>query len=159
KNGYEPRILNATVAVNEEQPHKLAKLARESVGSLKGKRVALLGLAFKEETDDMRDAPSIKVVDDLIKEGASVVAYDPAAMENSKKIFGKKIEFAKSAQEALASADCCIVVTEWKEFGKLSANDFKKMKSAVVIEGRKILDAKALIKGGVKYVGIGRKLQ
>jgi len=110
---------------------------------LKNKRVAVLGLAFKPDTDDMREAVSVKVVDKLLEEEANVVAYDPKAVVNARHIFGDRIEYARSSMECLKDAECCIVATEWKEFKQLEPKDFlRQMKSTLVIDGRRIYNQK-----------------
>jgi UDPglucose 6-dehydrogenase len=154
--GCETGLLEAAISVNASQPLRLLKIARAELGTLKGKRVALLGLAFKPETDDMRDAPSEKVARALLREGAEVCAYDPQAEGNARKLFegAQGISFAASAAEALKGADACIIITEWKEFARLSAQDFKAMKNPFVIEGRRVLLETRM--PGVKYRGIGR---
>ncbi|MEM4389313.1 MAG: UDP-glucose/GDP-mannose dehydrogenase family protein [Candidatus Micrarchaeia archaeon] len=155
--GVEPRIIQAVLDVNAQQPLKTIELAKEALGTLRGKRIAVLGLAFKENTDDMREAPSLKVIPALLKEGASVIAHDPKAMENAKNTFGEKIAYAESAHAALKGSDACIILTAWKEYKRLSQKDFSLMasKPAVVIEGRDVLPRKAL--AGLCYRGIGRK--
>ena len=152
--GYEPQILGATIRVNELQPLKLVEIAESELGDLKEKRVALLGLAFKPGTDDMRDAPSIKVINALLEKGASVTAYDPKAAENAEKIFSGRIAYTSSALKALEGADACIIITEWPEFKQITAEDYKKMKNPLVIEGRRVLGEHEM--SGVKYRGIGR---
>jgi UDPglucose 6-dehydrogenase len=111
------------------------------VGDLKDKRVAILGLAFKPSTGDMREATSIKVVDRLLKKRAKVVVYDPVAINNAKKIFGEKVSYSSSAIECIRNAVCCILVTEWDEFRNLSPEDFvEHMKEPNVVDGRRIYD-------------------
>jgi UDPglucose 6-dehydrogenase len=135
-------ILDAALKVNETQPLRAVNKARELLGNLKGKRVAILGLAFKPDTDDIRGAVSIKVMDRLLQEGAEVCAYDPAAMENARRVFGKKILIANSAEECIEGTDCCIIVTEWDEFKNIHPETFKtKMKRPLIIDGRRIYDA------------------
>ncbi len=137
--GYSPVLFNAVEDVNNAQPYQVVTLAKKLSGDLAGKRVAVLGLAFKPNTDDMREAVSIKVIDKLREEGARVVAYDPEAVVNARNVFGDKIEYAKSSIECLRDAECCIVVTEWDEFKQLEPEDFiKHMKSPLVIDGRRI---------------------
>jgi UDPglucose 6-dehydrogenase len=155
--GYKPVMLDAALSVNEAQPYRLVELAEKALGTLQQKRIAVLGLAFKDNTDDMREAPSIKIINKLLEKGASVVAFDPQAVDNAMKIWGGKIGYAKSASDALSDADACLVVTEWDEFGKINAAEFKtRMRNALVIEGRKVLDRDALVKAGVHYIGVGR---
>jgi len=150
--GVEPKLLKSTLEVNELQPFKLIELAKQTVGGLKGKRVAVLGLAFKPSTDDMREAVSIKIVNTLLGEGAKVFACDPQALNNAKTIFGDRIAYAKSAEEALGDADVCLIVTEWPEFanGKL----YNHMRHKVIIDGRRALNPDDLPSGFI-YHAIG----
>jgi len=138
---------------------RAVSLLKEALGaqSLSGKKIAVLGLAFKEDTDDIREAPSIKVANALLEEGASVIAHDPRALENARNAFGARIKYAASALEALKSADACIILAAWREYKRLSLKDFKLLKSnpPVVIEGRNVLPRKSL--AGLRYRGIGRK--
>jgi len=134
-------LVEATLQINEDQPLRAVQLAEELLGDLKGKRIAILGLAFKPNTNDMRNAVSIKLINELLEKNAIVVAYDPAAIENAKRIFGNKIKYANSARECLREAEAAIIVTEWDEFKQLTPDDFiKYMKNPIVIDGRRIYD-------------------
>ena len=156
--GYNPIILKSVVEVNEDQPFRVVQMLYDELKVLRGRRIAVLGLAFKPHTDDMRDAPSIKVISALLRDGASVVAFDPKAERNARKIFhGTGIEFAGSAQEALKGADACVIMTEWPEFERLGPTDFKNMRNPLIIEGRRVLKETKM--KGVKYRGIGRLMQ
>lgn len=137
--GYEARLLDEIIKLNQRQPHRLVDLLRKRTGSLKGKEIAVLGLAFKPETDDVREAPAIQVVSELLRYGARVRAYDPKASKNFKKIF-PKIIYCSSPQEALKRADACLVLTEWPEFRELTNEDFSEMRDRIIIEGRKALN-------------------
>jgi len=123
--------------VNENQAHRMISLLEARIGDIKGKRIAVLGLAFKDNTDDVRDSRAIPVIDRLIREGATVVAFDPVANTMMERIF-PRILYCSSAEEALTGSDACLVMTEWPEFSRLD-DEFKMMKSKVVIEGRRIL--------------------
>ena len=139
KLGYTPTILQAVQEVNETQANRAVEKAKEKLAEFKGKRIAILGLAFKPNTDDMREARSIPIINQLLKEGANMTAYDPAAIPNAKKIFENKIKYANSAIECLKNADCCILVTEWEEFKKLKPEDFtQNMRQPILIDGRRI---------------------
>lgn len=139
--GCKPTLINAIEEVNSIQPYKAVKFAGKLVGDLKEKQIAILGLAFKPGTDDMRGATSIKVVDGLLKKRAKVVVYDPMAKNKAKKIFGERVAYASSAIDCIKNAVCCIVVTEWDEFRNLSPEDFvKHMKEPNVVDGRRIYD-------------------
>jgi UDPglucose 6-dehydrogenase len=139
--GYTPELLESVEDVNHEQPLRAVELCRNLLGSLDGKRVALLGLAFKPNTDDMREARVIPIIEQLLKEGADVVAYDPVAVNMAKSILQNKIAYASSAAECLKGADCCVIVTEWDEFKKLAPENFVgRMRQPVVVDGRRIFD-------------------
>jgi UDPglucose 6-dehydrogenase len=155
KLGYCLELLEAVENVNETQPLKAVQFCMELLGNLKGKRVAILGLAFKPDTDDMREARVIPIINQLIKEGASVVAYDPVATAIAKDIFKNKIQYAPSAIECLKNADCCILVTEWDEFKKLKPEDFtKNMKQPILVDGRRIYDPEEFSRK-MKFTAIG----
>jgi UDPglucose 6-dehydrogenase len=114
------------------------------IGNLKGKRIALLGLSFKPDTDDIREASSIAIIESLKGKGAEISAYDPQATELMKQIH-TDITYSASPQDALRNSDACLIVTEWDEFKKLTDKDFDVMRNRVIIEGRKTLD-----KGSIK---------
>ena len=153
--GYQPRILETVLKVNEEQALHVVDLARRSLGGLKGRRIAILGLSFKPDTDDMREAPSIRIIKKLLEEGATVAAYDPVAASNARKIFRDRIDYADSALECLRGADCCMVVTEWDEFKKLKPRNLKRMRGRSIVDARRIWDANKLRRAGFKYSGVG----
>ena len=153
--GYTPELLESTESVNKTQPLKAVEFCKQQLGSLEGKRIAILGLAFKPDTDDMREARVIPIVNALLNEGALVVAYDPVAMPMAKTIFKNKIEYAGSAIDCLKKADCCILVTEWSEFKKLTPEDFTKhMKQPVLIDGRRIYDPE-VFGNKMRFVALG----
>jgi UDPglucose 6-dehydrogenase len=137
--GYEPRLLEEALRLNQGQPLRIVDLLRKRAGSLKGRQIAVLGLAFKPETDDVRESPAIRVVSELLRCGARVRAYDPRASENFRKIL-PRVSCFKSAQEALKGADACMVLTEWPEFRELTDQDFSGMRERIIIEGRKALN-------------------
>jgi len=153
--GYEPSLLEAVMEVNRDQPYKAIDLSKSFLTDLKGRRIAVLGLSFKPGTDDMREATSIRVIKGFMEEGAYIVAYDPVAIPNAKKIFGNRIEYAQSATQCIRDADCCIIVTEWDEFKKLKPEDFiKNMQEPIVIDGRRIYDP-IIFSEKLKYAAIG----
>jgi UDPglucose 6-dehydrogenase len=127
---------------------------------LNGMKFAMWGLAFKPNTDDMREAPSLVILEELIKRGASVVAYDPAAVHEAKKALGADfhgLTYAASASEALAGSDALVIVTEWKEFRTPDFESFKRiLKSKVIFDGRNLYDSKIMSTYGVEYYPIGR---
>jgi UDPglucose 6-dehydrogenase len=153
--GYIPTILQAVQEVYENQAKHAVKKAKEKLTELKGKRIAILGLSFKPNTDDMREARSIPIINQLLKEGANITAYDPVAIRNAKSIFGNKIEYASSVIGCLKDADCCIIVTEWEEFKKLKPEDFtQNMRQPILIDGRRIYNSEEFSQK-LKFVAIG----
>jgi UDPglucose 6-dehydrogenase len=140
--GHDSQLLQAVEQVNNLQPSQAIKLAKKQLGNLENKRIAILGLAFKPNTSDMREARSIAIINELLGRGANIVAYDPAAIPTAKTILGNNITYATSPIECLKEADCCIIVTEWDEFKKLTAEDFNRnMRRPIVIDGRRIHNA------------------
>ena len=139
KEGLRMDLLCAAEDVNGSQPLKLLELLKRSMPTLRGKTIAVLGLAFKPGTDDIREAPSLKIVPALLKAGAKVSAYDPKATGNFRAEF-PDIRYCLDAQAALDGSDACLILTEWDEFRKLSKADFSRMKGSVILEGRRILD-------------------
>lgn len=138
--GVDPVFLSSIIEVNERQPARMVEMLQSRMNELEGKRVAVLGLAFKDGTDDVRESRAIPVIRALRKGHAKVAAYDPMASGNMEKIF-PDIEYCQSAADALRGADACLVVTEWPEFGKLD-REFELMRSRIIIEGRRILSCR-----------------
>lgn len=153
--GYCPPIVEATMKVNEDQPLRVVKMAEEKLGSLEGKKIAVLGLAFKPDTDDMRDAVSIKIVEELLRKGANVFAHDPKALKNASQILGDKIELTSEIQKCLGGADCAILVTEWDEYATLEPDYFRNlMRKPIVIDGRRLFDTKRFSKH-LEFAAVG----
>jgi UDPglucose 6-dehydrogenase len=160
ENKYEFKILNSVMEVNETQKKRLVVKMREYYGKdgLKGKTFAVWGLAFKPETDDIREAPALYIIDELLKEGAKVVAYDPEGMPNVKKLLGDKIEYATNRYNALESADALLIVTEWPVFRTPDFDFMKeKLKAPVIFDGRNLYDLERMKDYGFYYSSIGRK--
>lgn len=158
--GYDFAILESVMRINEMQKTVIVPKIKEFFSNdLKGKKIALWGLAFKPDTDDIREAPSLYIIDKLLKEGASVTAYDPEAMENVKRLLGEKIEFVSDHYDALKDADALVIATEWSVF---RTPDFEKviknMKAKVIFDGRNLYDLKQMEKLGFYYSSIGRRL-
>lgn len=156
--GYEFKILNAVMEVNAKQKlHLVPKIKKYFKDNLKGKRFAVWGLAFKPNTDDIREAPAFEIIDALLHEGASITAYDPEAMNNAKKIFGDKVAFAENQYDCLHDADALIIATEWNEF---RTPDFLKMvsslKNKAIFDGRNLFDHSAIKQLGFHYESVGR---
>ena len=137
--GYSPILLKKVQEINENQAKHTVEIIKTKLGELVGKRIAVLGLSFKPDTDDIREARSIPIIRYLLKEGATVTAFDPVAHSAVFSIFENKINYANSAIECLKDADCCILATEWNQFKKLKPEDFKQhMKQPILIDGRRI---------------------
>ncbi len=155
---YDFRILSAVMDVNEKQKlHLMPKVKDYFKGDLKGKHFALWGLAFKPNTDDIREAPALYMIDYLLNEGATVTAFDPEAMKNVKQLLGDKINFSESQYECLDGADGLIIATEWNEF---RTPDFLKivssLKNKVIFDGRNLFDVTAIRQLGFHYESVGR---
>ena len=159
ENGYPMRVIEAVEAVNEAQKNIVfEKLLRAFDGDLRGKVIAMWGLSFKPETDDMREAPSLVVIEKLIEAGAVVRAYDPIAMEETYRRIGDKITYCKDMYEAVIDADALALLTEWKQFRMPSWSIIRKaMRNHVVVDGRNIYDPKELQDNGFTYSRIGLK--
>jgi UDPglucose 6-dehydrogenase len=155
-SGYHFQLLTSVIEVNELQKRRVIGKLQKHLGSLVGKRIALLGLAFKANTDDMREASSLVLSARLQADGAHVQAYDPVAEEEARKLMGG-VDFAASALDAAEGADACIVVTEWPEFRELDWNEVaRRMAGRLIIDGRNFIDREAVRSAGFAYEGIGR---
>ena len=157
--GHNLRILQAVEDVNDDQKKVIVKKVIQEFGDdLTGRSFAFWGLSFKPETDDMREAPSIVIANELIRRGAKVVAYDPVAIEEAKIVFGNRIEYSDNAYSALQNADALILITEWREF---RSPDWSKveseLKNPILFDGRNIFDRSHLKSKGFTYYGIGTK--
>lgn len=158
QNNYEFQILNAVMAVNDRQRLRIADKIEAYYGDdLAGKTIALWGLAFKPNTDDIREAPALYTIDRLLAAGANVKAYDPEAMDNVKALYGDKVTFCADQYEALDDADALAIVTEWSAF---RTPDFNRMKAAlrqsVIFDGRNLYDLRRMVEAGFYYDSIGR---
>ena len=156
---YDFKILNAVMEINEKQKlHLLPKIKAYFSNNLKGKKIALWGLAFKPNTDDIREAPALYIINELLKEGATVNAYDPEAMNNVKAILGNQITFSERQYDALEDADILVIATEWSEF---RTPDFEKistlLKNKAIFDGRNLFDLKQMEEMGFYYVSVGRR--
>ncbi len=156
KSGYPFKLLQEVRNINEEQKASFVRLIEDKLWIIKGKTIGVLGLAFKPDTDDMRSAPAIDIINALQREGAKIKAYDPVAMPNAKKML-KKVTYCKDPYTTAKGCDCLLLMTEWDEFKKLN---FKKIKSAmrqpVLFDGRNLYHDKGLESLGFEYYGIGR---
>ena len=157
QNGYKLKTVEAAVDVNSEQKTKLYKKACDRLITFNGLKVAVLGLAFKPGTDDLREAPSLDNVELLLKQGANIYAYDPVAEENFKKKYPDQITYVKTPEEALKQANVCFIFTEWKEIKEIKPETYKKlMKTPLVYDGRNIYGLEEMKNANVEYYSIGR---
>jgi len=151
-------VLAAVESANERQKRILIRKIRTALGGeLKGRRIALWGLAFKAGTDDMREAPSLTLIDALLDEGVSICAHDPAAMDHARALVGNRIDYAETNYEALEGADALVVVTDWNEYRHPDFARVKRtLKQPVIVDGRNLYDVEKMRELGVRYVSIGR---
>lgn len=160
ENSFDFQILNAVMKVNEEQKTVLfPKIKNFFRGDLKGKKIAVWGLAFKPDTDDIREAPALYMIENLLHEGAQVTAFDPEAMSNVKSIIGDKINYAENEYSALENADALLICTEWGIFRNPDFNRIKNlMNDAVIFDGRNLFEIDEMSERGFFYSSIGRNL-
>ncbi len=150
-------LLHAVIEVNNKQQLLLVNKAKERFGSLKGKRVAMLGLAFKSNTDDMREAASIVIGKELVLAGAEVVAFDPIATDNAKQILPEAVEYVDTAEKALTGADMAFIITEWETIKTIEPQTFSQLlKEPVVFDGRNCFDLELMKGAKIEYHSIGR---
>ncbi len=153
--GNEPALLHAVTSINRGRAGRIISRLKAAGGRLQGKRVAILGTAFKPDTDDIRESPALGIIELLLKEGASVAATDPEALGNTKKAFGERISYHEDPREALRGAEIAILVTRWKTFADLPPEDFRKlMKTPFIFDGRRMYDRKRY-SAGIQYHGVG----
>ena len=160
KNGYEFRMLKATIGVNTRQRFSAVHKLKRALDGLDGKTIALLGLAFKPNTDDVREAPSVYIAHLLHEEGAKLRVYDPVAMKDAEPLLPKRIVFARDIYSATNGANAVVLITEWQEFIKADWEAIKRemLEPYVILDGRNALPQHELIAIGFKYVGVGRRL-
>jgi UDPglucose 6-dehydrogenase len=153
---YHPELLNAVMEINRDQRHLAVDKLRECLGTLRGQVIALLGLAFKPNTDDMREAPSLEIARSLLQRGAVVRGYDPAALEKARAVL-PELDYRRNAYAAARGADALVIVTEWNEFRQLDLQRLRRgMRRPVVVDGRNIYDPAEMRRLGFVYRGIGR---
>jgi UDPglucose 6-dehydrogenase len=156
-SGYHFQLLTSVIEVNDLQKRRVVGKLQRHLGSLRGTRIALLGLAFKADTDDMREASSLVLAARLRAEGATVVGYDPVAMQNAAELLGDEVELAGSMLEAVTGADAAVIVTEWGEFRQLCTRAVREaMRTPLVVDGRNLLDPPAARAAGFAYESVGR---
>jgi UDPglucose 6-dehydrogenase len=159
ENGCHFGLLDETVRVNEEQRNRFMRKVRKALWTLKGKKLGVLGLAFKNGTDDLRESPAVAIIKALLKEGCSVTAFDPAAIPRAQEEFGpnRGVKFAASPYEALQGADACLILTEWEDFAAL---DLARVKALlhypIVVDGRNLFEPALMEAAGLNYYSVGR---
>ena len=159
ENGCHFGLLDETVRVNEEQRNRFMRKVRKALWTLKGKKLGVLGLAFKNGTDDLRESPAVAIIKALLKEGCSITVYDPAAMDKAAEEFGPKssIKFAESAYDAIKGADACLILTEWEDFAALDLGRVKSLLHyPIVVDGRNLYKPAAMEAAGLNYYSVGR---
>jgi UDPglucose 6-dehydrogenase len=155
--GYEFRLLEEVMRINEEQRQRFLRKVRTALWTLRGKRLGVLGLAFKGGTDDIRESPAILLVQALLQEGCQIAAYDPAAADRAREVLNSNVEFVNSAYEAASGADALLILTEWEEFAALDLDRLhKQLKYPIVIDGRNLYDPDVMAAGGFTYYSVGR---
>jgi UDPglucose 6-dehydrogenase len=155
--GYDFRLLDEVIRINEEQRHRFLRKVRGVLWTLRGKRLGVLGLAFKGGTDDIRESPAMLLVQELLREGCQVRAYDPAATERAKEVLKSKIEYATDAYEAASGMDALLILTEWEEFGTLDLDRLRNvLKYPIVLDGRNLYDPAIMVEHGLSYYSVGR---
>ena len=155
-HGYDFTLLDEVEGINQQAKRDIVRKVKRILGDIRDKKIAVLGLSFKPNTDDMRDAPSIDIIALLQKEGANISAFDPQAMENAKKIF-QNVTFCKDIYDAVKDTDALVLITEWNEFKEVELKKIKKlMRSPNIIDSRNIFDPKTARSLGFEYLGVGR---
>jgi UDPglucose 6-dehydrogenase len=150
-------LLDEVSRINEEQRQRFLRKVRTALWTLRGKRLAVLGLAFKGGTDDIRESPSILLIQSLLQEGCKVAAYDPAAMERAKEVLRSQVDFVSGPYEAAAGADALLILTEWEEFSTLDLKQLNgKLRYPIVIDGRNLYNPEVMAAHGFSYYSVGR---
>jgi len=150
--GVNPTLLNAVEEVNSKQLNQIINISKQRLGKIKDKKITILGTAFKPNTDDIRNSITIELIKKFLKRNAKIIVHDPRAIKNTKNLFEDKISYAKSISDAINGSQCVIIMTGWKQYEKLTNNDFKHMRKKVVIDCRRILVEKQL---DADYFAIG----
>jgi UDPglucose 6-dehydrogenase len=155
--GYEFRLLDEVMRINEDQRQRFLRKVHNALWTLRGKRLGVLGLAFKGGTDDIRESPAMLLVQTLLQEGCQIAAYDPAAHARAREILNSKIEYASDPYEAASGADALLILTEWDEFACLDLDRLQRqLKYPIVIDGRNLYDPEAMAARGFTYYSVGR---
>jgi UDPglucose 6-dehydrogenase len=157
ENGYDFRLLDEVIRINEDQRQRFLRKVRSVLWTLRGKRLGVLGLAFKGGTDDIRESPALMLVQELMREACQIRAYDPAAMDRAKEVLKSGVEFARDAYDAAAGSDALLILTEWEEFASLDLDRLKSLlKYPIVLDGRNLYDPNVMAKHGLSYYSVGR---
>jgi UDPglucose 6-dehydrogenase len=155
--GFEFPLLDEITRINDGQRTRFVEKVRSTLSSVKNKRLAVLGLAFKDGTDDVRESPAIQIIESLLAENADIVAYDPAAMERAKQVLGNTIAYAADPYAAAEGAEGLLILTEWKEFANLDLARLKRaLRSPVVLDGRNLFSHAEMAEAGLSYHSVGR---
>jgi UDPglucose 6-dehydrogenase len=155
--GYDFGLLDEVMRINEDQRQRFLRKIRSALWTLRGKRLAVLGLAFKGGTDDIRESPALFLVQALLEEGSTITAYDPAAMDRAREVVGSSIQFANSAYDAVHGADALLILTEWEEFANLDLNRVRQeLRYPIVIDGRNLYRPELMAAQGFTYYSVGR---
>ena len=155
--GYDFRLLDEVIRINEDQRHRFLRKVRSVLWTLRGKRLGVLGLAFKGGTDDIRESPAILLVQELLREGCYICAHDPAAMDHAREVLNSSVVYAAGPYEAAAGADALLILTEWEEFAALDLDRLRKLvKYPIVIDGRNLYDPAIMSAHGFSYYSVGR---
>jgi len=157
ESGYDFRLLDEVIRINEEQRQRFLRKVRSVLWTLRGKRLGVLGLAFKGGTDDIRESPALLLVQELLREACQICAYDPAAAERAKEVLKGGVQFARDAYEAAAGADALLILTEWEEFAALDLDRLRGLlKYPIVLDGRNLYDPAVMAQHGLSYYSVGR---
>lgn len=157
EHGYDFSLLDAVVRINDEQRQRFLRKVHSALWTVRGKRLAVLGLAFKGGTDDIRESPALAIVQSLLQQGSHVTAYDPAAMNRTREVVGDRICYAISPYDAAHDADALLILTEWEEFANLDLSRLRReLKYPIVIDGRNLYDPEVMAAQGFTYYSIGR---
>ena len=157
ESGYDFRLLDEVIRINEEQCRRFLRKVRNALWTLKGKRLAVLGLAFKGGTDDVRESPAIAMIELLLREGCEVAAYDPAAMPKCRELLQERVTFAESVYEAAENADALLLLSDWEEFAALDLQRLRRaLKYPIVVDGRNLYDREMMAERGFMYYSVGR---
>jgi UDPglucose 6-dehydrogenase len=154
---YDFRLLDEVMRINEDQRQRFLRKVHSALWTLRGKKLAVLGLAFKGGTDDIRESPALFLVQSLLQEGSTITAYDPAAMDRAREVLGSKINFASSPYEAAQGADALLILTEWEEFANLDLSRVREeLRYPIVIDGRNLYAPEVMAAQGFTYYSVGR---